>query len=369
MTNQTLNLQYSGAVTTTSFIGTDLVASGTSKVVANAPVSVTGGTFTFDNTASFTTSYDLSLLASKVNLDGNSTMTSTGGAGTTIDLVGNSVIAIGDGSNTSASKYTVSGPTLNVVDNSSVSVGNNNNVFYDWSNYNGSSSSGGAKKSISTSSSTMNCGTGYAHACSNPSLYGPVALTKSGVIPGSPLPVVLVGFSAELNSNKTVTLDWNTMQEVNAKDFVIERSADGSVWSEIGTVAAKGNSATESFYSFTDEMPAAGINYYRLRMVDLDNRYGYTDVKVVRFASVVSSVSFFPNPARDYVNVSLGQGSTKELTIRLVSLSGQVLQEKKASAGGIVSFPVQQYPAGLYILIVNGADGLMESSKLMISRS
>lgn len=372
MSNQTLNIQYTGSLTTTSFIGTNLVANGTSKVIVNAPLSLTGSTFTFNNTASLTTSYEVDLLASKINLNDNTSMMSTGSASTPINLVGSSQIVIGSGSKTSAAIFTVSGPTLNVVDNSSVSLGNENNVFFNWADYVATpnvNANANAQKSYSTSSSTMNCGNGHAHSCSNPSLYGPAALNKSGVIPGSTLPVVLVGFSAVLNSNKTITLDWNTMMEVNANDFVIERSADGSVWSEIGNVAAKGNSATQTYYTFTDETPGAGINYYRLKMTDLDNRYGYTEVKVIRSSSVVSSVSFFPNPARDYVNVSLGQAAGAETTIRLVNLSGQVLQEKKAAGGGIVSFPVQQYTAGLYILVVSGADGSRESSKLMISRS
>jgi hypothetical protein len=371
MTNQTLNLQYSGSTTATSFIGTDLVANGTSKVIVNAPLSLLSSTITLNNTSSLTTSFEDDLTASKIYLNDNSSMMATGGASTPINLVGSSQIVIGSGSQTSSAILTVNGPTLNVDDNSSVSVGNLNNVFFDWANFKsapGTGSGAAQTKSYSTSSSTMNCGSGYPHACASPYLYGPVVLNKSGVIPGNTLPVVLVGFSAELNSNKTITLDWDTQQEVNSNDFVIERSADGSVWNEIGTVAAKGNSATVTNYSFTDETPGAGINYYRLKMVDLDNRYGYTDIKVIRM-SVVSNVSFFPNPARDYVNVSLGQTSNIEMTIRLVSLSGQVMQEKKAASGGIVSFPVQQYPAGLYILTVVGTDGSRESSKLMISKS
>ena len=369
MTNQTFNIQYTGSVAATSFIGTKLIANGTSKVIVNAPLSLTGSTFTFNNTASLTTSYQVDLLASKINLNDNTSMMSTGSASTPINLVGSSQIVIGSGTKTSSAIFTVSGPTLDVIDNSSVSLGNENNVFFDWANYitaPGVSSS--AQKPYSTSSSTLNCGTGHAHSCSNPSLFGPAVMNKSGVIPGSTLPVILTGFSAVLNS-KTITLDWSTMQEVNANNFVIERSADGSVWNAIGTVTAKGNSATQTDYTFTDETPGAGINYYRLKMTDLDNRYEYTEVKVIRSSSVVSSVSFFPNPARDYVNVSLGQASGAELTIRLVNLSGQVLQEKKAAGGGIVSFPVQQYTAGLYILVVTGADGSRETSKLMISRS
>jgi hypothetical protein len=135
-------------------------------------------------------------------------------------------------------------------------------------------------------------------------------------------------------------------------------------------VMAKGNSSVVTNYSFTDIQPLSGTNLYRLRMIDLDNSYGYTDIKVIR-TSVVSSVSFFPNPAREYVNVSLGAGSGMQVVIRLINTAGQLLQEKTAvsGAGVIVSFPVGNYTPGLYILSVVGADGTRESRQLLISRS
>jgi len=160
MTNQTFNIQYTGSVAATSFIGTKLIANGTSKVIVNAPLSLTGSTFTFNNTASLTTSYQVDLLASKINLNDNTSMMSTGSASTPINLVGSSQIVIGSGTKTSSAIFTVSGPTLDVIDNSSVSLGNENNVFFDWANYitaPGVSSS--AQKPYSTSSSTLNCGT------------------------------------------------------------------------------------------------------------------------------------------------------------------------------------------------------------------
>lgn len=103
-------------------------------------------------------------------------------------------------------------------------------------------------------------------------------------------------------------------------------------------------------------------------MMDLDGRYGYTEIKIVR-SSLSATVSFFPNPARDYVNVSLGSGTATELTIRLINQAGQVLQEKKLDAGSAttISFPIQQYSTGLYILSIAGADGSLQSSKLLIN--
>lgn len=371
ISNQTLNIQYAGSLTTTYFNGTNLQVSG--SVIVNAPLSLTNSTFTFNNSSSFTTSYEVDLSASTIYLYDKASMTSTGGPATPINLVNSSQIVIGNGSQTSTAMFTVSGPTLNIYDKSSITVGNQSNVYYDWANYSyipNVHANGNAAKSYSTNSLNLNCGAGYAHSCSNPSLYGPATLNSGGVIPGNTLPVVLVGFSAILNSDHTVTLDWNTQMEVNFSHFTIERSADGENWTAIGTVQAKGNSSVQIDYSFTDEQPLTGTNYYRLMMVNLDNSYGYTEVKVLR-TSVISKISFFPNPARDYVNVSLGGGSGTEVTVLLTSATGQLLQQKKAAAvaGTIVTFSVQNVAAGMYILSVIGADGSRESSPLLISRS
>lgn len=369
--SQTLNLQYANSLTTTYFIGTTLLVNGTGQVIVNAPLSMTGSTFTFNNTSYFNTSYEVDMISSTVNLYDNSTMYSTGGSNVPINLIGSSKINIGNGSQTSTAMLTVSGPALTLFDQSSVTIANQNNVYNNWANFNYQSFVPAVpSKSYSTQNNNIACGSGYAHSCSNPSVYGPVTLSSAGLVPGNTLPVVLVGFTALLNNDKTITLDWNTQMEVNSSSFEIERSADGESWTAIGSVMAKGNSSVVTNYSFTDAQPLSGTNLYRLRMIDLDNSYGYTDVKVIR-TSVVSKISFFPNPAREYVNVSLGAGSGTQVVVRLINPAGQLLQEKSAEsrAGVIISFPVGNYAPGLYILSVVGADGTRESRQLLISRS
>jgi hypothetical protein len=372
ITSQTLNIQYAGSQTTTFFNGTGLGVNGTGKVIVNAPLSLTNSVFTFNNATSLTTSYDVALSASTIYLYDNSSMTSTGGASTTISLVNSSRIVIGNGSQSSNSIFTVSGPTLDIYDNSFVTVGNENNVYYNWADYNyqhNSNANSNSAKAYATAGLPMNCGTGYAHSCSNPSLYGPSTLS-SGVSSGSTLPVVLDAFTAVLNSNHTVMLDWNTQQEINFSHFSIQRSADGENWNEIGTLEAKGNSEVQIDYSFTDEQPLSGTNYYRLALVNLDNSYVYSEVKVLH-TSAIAQISFFPNPARDYVNISLGGISGSQVTVLLTSAAGQLLQEKKVvtGSGSIVTFPVQNIAAGVYVLSVINADGSRESSPVLISRS
>jgi hypothetical protein len=245
-------------------------------------------------------------------------------------------------------------------------------MYFNWANYTGAlveGLGGFFSKSYSTSSSTLNCGGSGQHTCSNPSLYGPVTLSMAGLIPGSTLPVILSGFSVQSNNDGTAALSWETKMEQNSSRFEIERSADGKAWSTIGTVQAKGNASLPTEYSYTDSRMLTGTNYYRLKMVDLDGSAVYSEVKVLQGA-VINHISFYPNPARDYVNVTLGGISAGMVTVRLINQAGVVLQEKTVSgaSGTTVTFPLQQAASGWYVLYVSSQDGMHESSKLLITR-
>jgi hypothetical protein len=374
ISNETLNIQYAGnSPVTTSFNGTTVLVSGTSQVIVNAPLALTNASFTFSNTSSMTTSYNISLSASKIYLYDNSSMTANGGPSTTVDLSSSSQIVIGNASTTTTAIFTVSGPTLNLYDNSTVAMVNQNSVYYNWSNYNylpNVHANSNSAKSYASSGVAINCGSGYTHRCSNPSVYGPATLSATGVIASVTLPIVLTGFSAVLNNDHGVTLDWNTQEEVNFSHFVIQRSADGETWSDIGTVEAKGNSEVETAYTYVDGQPLTGTNFYRLTEVNLDNSYVYSQVVVVR-TTTIAHISVFPNPATNYINVSLGGNTPSVVTVLLTSAAGQRLAEKQATggAGTIVTIPVENLASGLYIITIITADGSRESSPVLISRS
>ena len=87
------------------------------------------------------------------------------------------------------------------------------------------------------------------------------------------LPVELSSFTASENAGKS-QLEWTTLTETNNRGFQVERSANGSEWMKIGFVfskASEGNSTQKLQYSYTDNNPLHGDNYYRLKQYDLDN--------------------------------------------------------------------------------------------------
>ena len=195
--------------------------------------------------------------------------------------------------------------------------------------------------------------------------FGPATLNSGNGI----LPIILSEFSAVLNQG-AVDLSWTTTAEANSDHFAVQRSTNaGSSWSVIGTVAANGNSDVAINYTYTDNKPAQGTSEYRLQLVDKDGKYTYSEVKSIR-TGIVTSVSVYPNPARDFVNVTLGGNAGETMLIRLFNQSGAVLLEKNISNAGGTTVPlaVSSYPEGNYLIVVSAADGSRQVSKLVITK-
>jgi len=202
----------------------------------------------------------------------------------------------------------------------------------------------------------------------------PTALMNSGstLKATGTLPLGLTNFDAVPN-NGAVDLTWTTQFEQNASYFDIERSANnGTKWDVVGKVTAIGNSNKPTSYSFTDNNPGSGTLQYRIHGYDLDAHPTYSSIRAVRL-NPLATISVFPNPAKDYVNVSFPatDGASGLTSIRLIGQSGQVLAEKRVSGSGgsIVTFPVASYAPGNYLLQIVTADGAKQINKVLISRN
>jgi len=115
---------------------------------------------------------------------------------------------------------------------------------------------------------------------------------------GGPLPVKLNSFTVQ-KINNSAKITWSTEQETNSSHFIVERSVDGRTWNTIATVAAAGNSSHRIDYAIYDNAPMRGINYYRLKQLDKDAKYDYSDIKKALFNSNYTA-EVVPNPAKDF---------------------------------------------------------------------
>lgn len=182
------------------------------------------------------------------------------------------------------------------------------------------------------------------------------------------LPVVLSDFRvAEKGSN--VSLTWTTQTEINSSHFAIERSTDNKQWSVIGTVQASGNNSVEQNYSFTDPAPADGTNYYRLRIVDIDNAFKYSLIKTASFKATTLTVITGPNPATSYLNINVSSPGNEPYRLRLVNRTGQVVyDQKQAASTSRLQLNVSNYADGTYFVEVSNSSGLRKINQVMIVR-
>ena len=174
-----------------------------------------------------------------------------------------------------------------------------------------------------------------------------------------PLNILLPVKFGEFKGSRTengIRLNWTTSQEINNKGFAVEHSSDGNGWKQIGfipSLATNGNSTTVLSYDFTDGTPVNGINHYRLKQVDIDNRTDYSKIVSVRYDGA-SQLSVTPNPLSNGFTVVSGLKSGDEL--RIVNQLG--IQVYRARAGGWQhTIDLRKQPAGIYYLeIINTQD-------------
>lgn len=164
-----------------------------------------------------------------------------------------------------------------------------------------------------------------------------------------PLPVNLEYFSAQ-KQNKSVQLRWATALEVNSKEFVIERSANGRDFTALTKVAAAGNSAASHIYNVVDDKPLSGANFYRLRSVDNDGKNAVSRIiKVVFDRQVV--VTFAPNPAKSTLVINVIEAK-EPVTVQLMDAQGKAVRYRLSPAGNNqpVIFNLDGLSKGMYIL-------------------
>ena len=131
-------------------------------------------------------------------------------------------------------------------------------------------------------------------------------------------------FNAQIE-NGAVTLDWTNNTGSQNDYFEVERSIDGQNFESIGVYETQGLDDTPTFYTSEDGSPLEGFNFYRLKLTFLDGTFEYSDIRRVKISDI-ESFGIFPNPAREYVNVSLKGYTGKDINIQLLNQMGQPLK-------------------------------------------
>jgi hypothetical protein len=176
--------------------------------------------------------------------------------------------------------------------------------------------------------------------------------------PSGTLPVTLVYFTATRQNDEAV-LQWETAQEQNSSNFIIERSFDGISFGAIGNVAAAGNSNTPRNYSFTDLEPVKNNNYYRLRQTDLDGASTNSSILLLNFQPAGNLIWYATGPRS--VEVYLQQGNAEQYS--LSDVAGHILRQGQLVNGKTA---ISGLPSGLYIVKVLTAVGQDMNIKILL---
>ena len=172
-------------------------------------------------------------------------------------------------------------------------------------------------------------------------LYGPGFYISGDdhILPlfAGPLPVTFRSFTV-VKKDKDAQLDWRVEnQEAGTSHYIIERSVDGNKFTSVETIAAKFSSGTEEHYQYKDLNITdllQEVIYYRIKQVDKDGRYAYTNILKIRLESQ-KLVQIYPNPVRDKTIVSFSLKTPQKVIIVLMNINGKVIQQTtlKGSTG------------------------------------
>jgi hypothetical protein len=187
------------------------------------------------------------------------------------------------------------------------------------------------------------------------------------------VPIELRSFTA-FAKNSSVELLWSTASELNNRGFEVERSVnDQNNFVTIGFVDGKGNSTEINYYSFNDNPQLSGVNqiYYRLKQVDLDGTFSYSDIVSVSYDVPAEFVlnQNYPNPFNPSTTISYFVPKESFVSIKIYDFLGRevttLVSEMKSIGSYELRFDASNIPSGTYFYTMT-ADGYASTKKMIL---
>ena len=170
------------------------------------------------------------------------------------------------------------------------------------------------------------------------------------------LPVIVSSFTAK-KTNSTVLLNWSTEVEKNTSHFVVERSNNGTDFTDAGVIFTDGDADKHREYRFADDFKSIAntILYYRLKIVDLNGSYKQSAVRIIRVTDnkdAAARMIVYPNPVVNDVRITLPESWLDQpVTIQVINSNGtEVKKVEMLRAGQTEIFVIGNLPAGLYVI-------------------
>jgi hypothetical protein len=186
----------------------------------------------------------------------------------------------------------------------------------------------------------------------------------------APLPIELLAFNGK-KKGANIELEWVTASELNNDYFIIEKSLDGIEFEQVGTIVdGAGTSNNQRYYQLTDSEPYPGMNYYRLKQVDFDGSFAYSEIKAVNFNNALEGVYTYPNPSKGGFTLTLETMFDTKGSMVLIDAHGQQIEnfQLKLERGTNQIRIDRDLPSGIYFLNILTQEGLQYSVKQIIEK-
>jgi hypothetical protein len=175
----------------------------------------------------------------------------------------------------------------------------------------------------------------------------------------APLPVKFSSLDARV-ANSSVSLKWSVGTEEDLSGYSVEKSIDGRNFSNIGFVKASG----EGNYTFVDAKPSS-ISYYRIKSVDINGRYGYSSIALVKAGKAMIVIKAFPTPFIKNISIQHPTADAGSI-ITISSADGRVVKSVVPALGmQQTDVDLSSAKAGMYLVRYSNANGETETLKIL----
>jgi hypothetical protein len=190
----------------------------------------------------------------------------------------------------------------------------------------------------------------------NRTITAPVWYTKNNAVP-----ISLTRFGATLQNDRSVLVQWTTSREINNKYFEVERSTDGVNFTTIGNLPAVGNSSTQQQYAYKDAQPFDGINYYRLKQIDNNGHFTYSNIVALNLKKeAINALAIYPNPTHNLLGLNINSKQTELVKVMVSDMAGQLVKQQTVNltkGAQIIWQDITSLSKGTYQVTVIWADG------------
>lgn len=205
---------------------------------------------------------------------------------------------------------------------------------------------------------------------SSPSMEEEIVPTSFLYPQNTSLPIELSDFDVKLIGQQSL-LSWASANENGASHYTVERSIDAQLFEPLTQVKVQGGGNSPAYYEWIDQRPDYGVNYYRLKMVDLDGSFSYSKIRSVNLTG--DQLWVYPNPGKigQQMNAMISFKNSNVARVAIMDLSGRKVRQKDytlENGKADINIATGDLTPGSYLVIATAGDGTQLVKKILISK-